>query len=154
QPDERRDDGNGNAEDNEGDRRERDVDRALHEGVDALETGLVDVDDRHAVEVLEPRAERDHLQDVRYDLDVDAFTAGDIQQLEQPDVLFRRKRDVEVFDRFADGDVGRLIDGPEQGQAAVSEVIAGRAIVDEPGNLIPQLAVLDDLVRDQSPQFA
>ena len=49
---------------------------------------------------------------------------------------------------------GRFVDGPEQRQTAIAEVIAGRAIVHEPDDLIAELAVLDDLVRDQTTQLA
>ena len=45
---------------------------ALDDAVEALQRDVVDVDDRDAVEILEPRAQRDDLQQVGHDLDVDA----------------------------------------------------------------------------------
>ena len=42
----------------------------------------------------------------------------------------------------------------EQRQAAVAEVIAGRAVVDEADDLIAELAVLEDLVGDQAAELA
>ena len=53
----------------------------------ALQRHVVDVDDRQAVEVLEPGAQGDELQQVRHDLDVDALAAGQLDEIEQLDVL-------------------------------------------------------------------
>ena len=44
----------------------------LTHAVEALQRHVVDVDDRDAVEIFEPRAQRDDLQQVGHDLDVDA----------------------------------------------------------------------------------
>ena len=72
---------------------------ALDDAVEALQRHVVDVDDRHAVEILEPGAQRDHLQQIGHDLDVDHLAAGAVEQLEHPHVLFGRQRDVEMIDR-------------------------------------------------------
>ena len=93
--------------------------------VEALQRDVVDVDDRHAVEILEARPQRDHLQQIGHDLDVDALAAGALDELEHLHVLLGRQRDVEMIDRFADRDLGRFVDRAEQRQAAVPEVIAG-----------------------------
>ena len=53
---------------------------ALDDAVEALQRDVVDVDDRDAVEILEPRAQRDDLQQVGHDLDVDALAAGDLDR--------------------------------------------------------------------------
>ena len=67
--------------------------------VEALQRHVVDVDDRHAVEVLEPRAQRDDLQQIGHDLDVDHLAARALEELEHPHVLLGRQRDVQVIDR-------------------------------------------------------
>ena len=55
---------------------DRDVDRPLEQAVEALQRHVVEADDRHAVEVLEAGAQGDELQEVRDDVDVDAFAVG------------------------------------------------------------------------------
>ena len=75
--------------------------RALDDAVEALQRDVVDVDDRNAVEILEAGAQRDHLQQIGHDLDVDHLAAGALEQLEHPHVLLGRQRDVEVIDRLA-----------------------------------------------------
>ena len=50
--------------------------RALQDAVEAAQRHVVQADDRHAVEVLEPRAQRDELQQVGDDVDVDPFAVG------------------------------------------------------------------------------
>ena len=82
-------------------RRDRDVERALDDRVEPLQRHVVEVDDRDAVEILEPRAQRDELQQVGHDLDVDAFAARRLDQVEQLHVLFERQRDVQVIDAFS-----------------------------------------------------
>ena len=134
--------------------RDRDVDTALDDAVEALQRDVVDVDDRNAVEILEARAQRDHLQQIRHHLHVHALAARALDQLQHLDVLLRRQRDVEVVDPFAGRDFGRLLRRPEQRQAAVPEVIAGGAIVHEADDLIAELAVLEDLVGDEAPELA
>ena len=76
-----------------------DVDRALEHAVEALQRHVVEVDDRDAVEVLEPGAQRDELQQVGHDLDVDALAARRLDQAEHLHVLVERQRHVEVIDR-------------------------------------------------------
>ena len=43
---------------------------------------------------------------------------------------------------------------PSSGKSAVAEVVAAGAIVDEAHHLIPQLAMLQDFLRDHAPQVA
>src|SRR6202158_4617103 len=50
--------------------------------------------------------------------------------------------------------LSRLVDRAEERQPAVSEVVAAGAVVDESDDLIPELAMIDDLVGDQASQFA
>ena len=66
--------------------------------VEALQRDVVDVDDRDAVEILEPGAQRDDLQQIGDDLDVDHLAAGAFEELEHPHVLFGRQRDVQMVD--------------------------------------------------------
>ena len=92
---------------------------------------VVQADDRNAVEVLEPRAQRDELQQVGDDVDVDAFAVGGLDEAEHLDVLFERQRDVEVIDLLAPDDFVRLAERAEQRQAAIADVVAAGAIVEE-----------------------
>ena len=84
-------------------RGDRDVDRPLQDAVEAAQRHVVEADDRDAVEVLEPRAQRDELQQVGDDVDVDPFAVGRLDDAEHLDVLFERQRDVEVIDRVPAG---------------------------------------------------
>ena len=83
---------------------DHDVEHALDERADALQRHVVEVDDRHAVEILEPRAQGDELQQVGHHLDVDAFAARRLDQVEQLHVLFERQRHVEVVDLLVGDD--------------------------------------------------
>ena len=83
--------------------RDRDVDRALQDAVEAAQRHVVQADDRNAVEVFEPRAQRDELQQVRDDVDVDPFAVRGLDEAEHLDVLFERQRDVDVVDPLAAG---------------------------------------------------
>ena len=69
-------------------------------------------------------------------------------------MLVERQRDVELVDPLALGDLAGLGERAEQRQAAVAEVIAAGAVVDEPDDLEAQLAVLEDLVGDQPAEVA
>ena len=124
----------------------------LMKALSALQRHVVEVDDRHAVEILEPRAQRDELQQVGHDLDVDALAAGRLDEVEQLHVLFERQRDVEVVDLLAGDDLGGLGERAEQRQPAVAEVIAAGAIVDEADDLVAELAVLEDASATMRPR--
>ncbi len=65
-----------------------------------------------------------------------------------------RQRDVEVVDLLADGDLGGLGERAEQRQAAVAEVVAAGAVVDEADHLVAELAVLEDAVGDHAAEVA
>ena len=52
------------------------------------------------------------------------------------------------------GDLGRVGQRAEQRQAAVAEVVAAGAIVDEADHLIAELAVLEHAVGDHAAQVA
>ena len=72
----------------------------LTHGVEALQRHVVEVDDRDAVEILEPRPQRDELQQVGHDLDVDALAARRLDRRSSICVvLVERQRDVELVDR-------------------------------------------------------
>ena len=122
----------GTARNSERDGRHGDVDRALDPGVEPVQRNVVDVDDRKAVEILEPRPQRDELQQVGHDFDVDHLAAGDLDQVEQLRVLLERQGDVQVIDALALSDLADLGERAEQRQPAIPEVIPARAIVDEP----------------------
>ncbi len=130
------------------------VDRPLDDAVEALQRNVVDVDDRHAIEIFEARAKRDDLQQVGHDLHVDAFAARALDQLQHLQVLFGRQGDVEMIDRFARHDVGRFRDGAEERQTAIAEVIARRLVVHEADDLVAELTMLEDLVRHQTSELA
>ena len=57
---------------------------------------VVDVDDRDAVEILEPCPEGDDLEKVWHDLDVDAFPVGHLDQVEHLGMLVERQRDIQL----------------------------------------------------------
>ena len=134
--------------------RDGDVDAPLEDAVEAAQRHVVEADDRDAVEVLEPRAQRDELQQVGHDVDVDAFAVGGLDEAEHLHVLVERQRDVEVVDVLAADDLVGVGERAEQRQAAVADVIAGRAIVDEADQLEAELAVLEHLVGDHAPEIA
>ena len=75
-----------------------DVDAALEEAVEAAQRHVVQADDRNAVEIFEPRAQGDELQQVGNDVDFDRFPVGRLDDAEHLDVLFERQRDVDVID--------------------------------------------------------
>ena len=135
-------------------RRDGDVERALDEGVDALQRDVVEIDDRNAVQVLEPRAEGDELQQVGHDLDVHALAAGRFDQVQQLQVFFERQRHVEVVHLLARRDVGGLGQRAEQRQPAVAEVVAAGAIVHEADDLIAKFAMLENLVGHHAAEIA
>ena len=80
-----------------------DIDRPLQDAVEAAERHVVEADDRNAVEVLEPRPQRDELQQVGHDVDVDRLAIGRLDDAEHLDVLFERQRDVDVIDALPGG---------------------------------------------------
>jgi hypothetical protein len=132
---------------------ERDIDRSLDDAVEALKRNVVDVDDGNAVQILEARAKGDDLEEIGHDLDVDAFPARCLKQLEHPHVLVRRQRDIQVIDRFPRRNFHRIVDRAQQRKAAVAEMIAGGSVVDKSDDLVPQFAVLEDLVRHETAEF-
>ena len=115
---------------------------------------VVQADDRHAVEVFEARAQRDELEEVRDDVDVDAFAARFLDEPEHLDVLFERERDVEVIDTLLADDLAALGERAEQRQPAVADVVAGGAIVEKADDLEAELAVFEQLVGDQPAEVA
>ena len=133
---------------------DHDVEHALDHRADALQRHVVEVDHRHAVEVLEARAERDELQQVRHDLDVDAFAARRLDEVEQLHVLLERQRHVEVVDLLVGDDVGGVAERAEQGQPAIAEMIAACLVVDESHDLVSELAMLEDAIRDDAAEIA
>ena len=120
----------------------------------ALQRHVVEVDHRHAVEVFESRAKRNELQQVRHDLHVDAFPARRLDEVEQLHVLLERQCDVEVVDLLVGDDVGGVAERAEQGQPAIAEVIAARLVVDEAHDLVTELAMLEDAIRDDAAEIA
>ena len=64
------------------------------------------------------------------------------------------QRDVEVIHALALGDVAHLGQRAEQRQAAVADVVAAGAVVDEADDLVAQLAVLQDAVGHQPAEIA
>ena len=153
--DERGDDRRRNRADQHDARRKRDVDRALEDAVDAAQRHVVDADDRQAVQILEPGAERDELQQVRHDVDVDALAAGELHDAQHLHVLVDGQRDVDLVDLFLRGNLRDLVDGAEHRQAAVADRVGRRrAVVDEAREPEPHLAVLDDPVRDHPAEVA
>jgi hypothetical protein len=69
-------------------------------------------------------------------------------------VLLRRQRHIQVIDGFAGRDVGGLVDGAEQRQAAIAKMVARRLVVHEADNLIAELPVFENLVGDYASELA
>ncbi len=101
--------------------RQRDVHEALQHAVHAAQRHVVDADDRQPVEILEPRPQRDELQQVGHDVDVDALAAGELDDAEHLHVLVERQGDVDFVDAVAQADVGGLGHAAEQRQAAIAD---------------------------------
>ena len=130
------------------------VDRALQNAVEPAQGNIIQADDRYAVEVFQPRAQRDELQQVGDDVDLNRLAVGRLDDAEHFDVLFERERDVDVIDGFLADDLVRLSQRAEERQAAIPDVIAIGAVVQKPDDLEAQLAVFQDLVGDQLSQVA
>src|SRR5439155_5770648 len=152
--DERGDEAEREREDEEGRARNGNVDRPLHDAVEALQRDVVDVDDGNAVEIFEPGPQRDHLQKIRHHLDVEHLAARAVDELEHAHVLLGGKRDIQMIDRLPRRDFRGVVDRAEQREAAIAKMIPGRTVVDEADNLIAKLAVLENLVGHQAPQLA
>ena len=69
-------------------------------------------------------------------------------------MLFERQRDVEMIDALVAHDVGGFVETAEERQAAVAEMVAAGPVVDEADDLIAELAMLEDLVRDHASELA
>ena len=85
---------------------------------------------------------------------VDAFAVRGLDDAEHLDVLVEGQRDVDMVDSLALDDFVGIPEHAEQRQAAIADVIAAGAIVDEADDLEPELAVLEHLVGDQPPEIA
>ena len=84
-----------------------------------------------------------------------AFAVGRLDDAEHLDVLFERQRDVEVIDASRCRMISSAsVERAEQRQAAVADVIARGAVVEEADDLEAELAVLEDLVGDQPAEVA
>ena len=69
-------------------------------------------------------------------------------------MLVERQGDVEMIDPLALGDLSDLGERAEQGKAAIADVVAPGAIVDEADDLQSQLTIEHDAVGDQAPELA
>ena len=78
----------------------------------------------------------------------------DFDQVEHLHVLFERQRDVEVVDLLARRRCRPPRQRAEQRQAAVAEVVAAGAVVDEADDLVAELAVLEHAVGDHAAEVA
>ena len=87
-------------------------------------------------------------------MDVDAFAAGLFDEAEHLHVLFERQRDIQMIDAFLPDDLAALGERAEQRQPAVPDVVARRAIVEEADDLEAELAMLEQLVRDEPAEVA
>ena len=152
--DQERDQSEWNRQAQQGRRRQHDVQRALDKRVEALQRHVVDVDDRDAVQILQARAQRDHLQQIGHDLDVNHLAPDDVEQLQHPDVLFGGECDVEVVHPFAQRDVAGLVERAKNRQPAMSQVVAASAVIHEADDVVAQLPVLQDLVGHQASEFS
>ena len=123
-------------------------------GVDALERHAVEVDDWNAVEIFELSPQGDDLQQIGNHLDFDDLAIRVLDQVEHLHVLVERQGDVQLIDPFALEDVRSLGERAEQRQAAIADVIALGAVVDEADDPIAEVAVFEHLVHDGAPELA
>ena len=63
------------------------------------------------------------------------------------------KRHVEVVDPLAARDLAGLVERAEDREPAVAQIIAAGAVVHEADDVIPELAVFEDPVRDEATEF-
>src|SRR4051812_16827288 len=134
--------------------RDGEVDAPLQEAVEAPQRYVVQADDWNAVEILEPRAQRDELQQVGDDVDLDALAVGGFDNAQHLDVLVEWKGDVDVVDLLLADDLVGLRQRSEQRQSAVPDVIARGAVVEEANDLEAEFPVLEHLVRDHASKIA
>ena len=69
-------------------------------------------------------------------------------------MLLRWQRHVEVVHGLTNRDLRRLVDRAEQRQPAITKVIAGGFVIDEADDLIPQLAMFQNLVGDEPSELS
>ena len=130
------------------------IDGPLDDGVESLQRNVVNVDDGDAVEIFEPRAKGEELHEVGHDLHVHHLAARALDEVEHLHVLVERQRHVQMVDVLLADDLRRIGERAEQRQAAIAEVIAAGAIVDEADDLIAELAVLENLLGDDAAELA
>ena len=116
---------------------------------------VVDVDQRQAVEFLEPCAQRDELQESGHHLDVDALAVRHFDQAEHGHVPFERQGHVQLVDPLAGHHVPRVGQRAQQRQAAVAHVVAaGDLVVEESHDVVPELGVPQAPVGDVACELA
>ena len=138
----------------QGNRRNRDVERSLDDGVEPLQWNIIEVDDGNAVQIFESGAKGNELQQVGDHLHVDALSARRLDEIQQLHVLLERQRDVQVVDALTPHDLGGFLEAAEQRQAAIAEMIAASPVVDETDNLVAQLAMFEHLVSHHATELA
>ena len=135
--------------------RKRDVHGALEHAVEAAERHVVDPDDRQPVQILEPRAERDELQEIRHDVNVDALAAGELDDAEHLDVLVDRQRDVDFVDLLVRGRSRPLRRSCRAAAARDSRWRRSwRPSSTNPTSRKPELAVVEDPIGDHAAEIA
>jgi len=77
-----------------------------------------------------------------------------LDQLQHLHVLVEGKRDVELVHALALEDLVGLLEGTEQREPPVADVVAGSAVVNEPHQLKTQLAVLEQFVGHGAAEVA
>ncbi len=68
-------------------------------------------------------------------------------------MLFGWKRNVQMIDRLARRNIRGFVNRAEQRETAIPQMVAGGLVIDEPDDLIPEFAMLENLVRNQPPKF-
>ena len=85
---------------------------------------------------------------------VHPLAVGGFDHAEHFHVLLEGQRDVDMIDALGSDDVVGVGEHAEEGEPAISDVIAGRAIVDEADDLEAELAMLEHLVGDHAPEIS
>ncbi len=131
-----------------------DVHDPLREPVPAADRRLREAHDGHAVQILDPGANRSVGEVVPSDFGVERLTMSEGHEVPDPLVSLERQRDVERVDGHAVHYVADLTEPADDGNSAVPRELSAKAVVEETHHAKPELLVVDELVGDGSPELS